>query len=174
MGLLWTIFWPMAVGVAMIGAVAGVLFFGKRGVAPARRRRLAILLLGLGATIAIALLSSGPLGAANRLTFQVERDARATLTHYEMGQIDARLERSPLRRRLVMVGPADDFQRTELVRMMEELPGVEEARWNHQPALLPLPLFLEAMLLAIVGYLVGLVLAYVVELRRRSHRYDRY
>ena len=174
MGLLWAIFWPMAVGAAMIGGVAGVLFFGKHGIAPAKNRRVTIVMLGLVAVIAIALLSSGPLGAADRLTFLVERDARTTLTHYEMGQVDASLERSPLRRRLVMVGPADDFQRTELVRMMEELPGVEEARWNHHRALLPLPLFMEAMLLAFVGYLVGLVLAYIVELRRRSHGYDQY
>lgn len=173
MELLWTIFWPMAVGAAMIGALAGVLYFGKHGIAPARNRRRAILVIGLAAVILIALLSSGPFGGARRLAAGIERDARATLVHYEMQSVQGQLQRSPLRRRLILAGPADDFQRTELVRMMEELPGVEEARWNRHPALFPLPLIAEVLLLAIVGYLVGLVLAYVVELRRRSHRYDR-
>ncbi|QNN64691.1 hypothetical protein H9L12_10490 [Sphingomonas rhizophila] len=173
MELLWTVFWPMAVGAAAIGAVAGVLFFGRHGVAPTRKRKQAIIAGGFVATLAIALLSSGPFGGADRFTGSDERRARDTMVHYEVGQVRARYQRSPLRRRFILAGPADEFQRTELVRIMEELPGVSEARWNRKPAFFPLPLVVEVCLLAIVGYLVGLILAYIVELRRRSHRYDR-
>jgi hypothetical protein len=171
MELLWTIFWPMTVGAAAIGAVAGVLYFGPYGVT--RQRRRSILLGGFAVTILIAVLSSGPLGGARRFVGRDESVARATLVHYEMAPVSAHYERSPLRRRMILAGPADDFQRTELVRIMEELPGVSEARWNRKPATFPLPFIVEVMLLALVGYIVGLILAYVVELRRRSHRYDR-
>ena len=171
MELLWTIFWPMTVGAAAIGAVAGVLYFGPYGVT--RQRRRLFVVGGFVATTLIALLSSGPFGGARRFIAQDETIARATLVHYEMAPISAHYEHSPLRRRMILAGPADDFQRTELVRIMEELPGVSEARWNRKPALFPLPFIAEVMLLALVGYIVGLILAYVVELRRRSHRYDR-
>ena len=173
MELLWTIFWPMAVGAAAIGAVAGVLFFGRHGVVPTQKRKRLILAAGLLLTLLVALLSSGPFGGADRFAATDERRARDTLAYYELAQVQARFERSPLRRRLILSGPADEFQRTELVRILEELPGVSEARWNRKPAFLPLPLIVEVSLLASIGYLVGLVLAYVVELRRRSHRYDR-
>jgi hypothetical protein len=46
-----------------------------------------------------------------------------------MAGVSARLERGPLRRRLVLTGPADDFQRAELVRILDEVPGVAEVRW---------------------------------------------
>ena len=36
------------------------------------------------------------------------------------------------------------------------------------------PLLLEAELLGLVGFSAGLVIAYVVELRRRARRYDRF
>ena len=46
-----------------------------------------------------------------------------------MTQVTARLQRDPLTRRLILSGPADDFQRGELVRRMEALPGIGEATW---------------------------------------------
>ena len=40
------------------------------------------------------------------------------------------MERSPLRRRVILSGPADDFQRGEIKRMVEAQPGVGEAIWS--------------------------------------------
>lgn len=37
-----------------------------------------------------------------------------------------------------------------------------------------MPLLIEAELMALGGFSVGVLLAYLVELRRRAHRYDRY
>lgn len=37
-----------------------------------------------------------------------------------------------------------------------------------------MPLLVEAELLALGGFCVGLLLAYLVELRRRAHRWDRF
>jgi hypothetical protein len=97
--------------------------------------RRAILFMGLAATIGFAALWHGPLGAGNRLATQVETSARRTLDYYELPMIQANLQRRPLSRRLVLSGPADDFQRSELVRILDETPGVLDVRWD--PASLP-------------------------------------
>ncbi|MCL6699049.1 hypothetical protein LZ496_09680 [Sphingomonas sp. NSE70-1] len=97
--------------------------------------RRTIVLLGLAATIGFAGLWHGPLGAGERLASDVETTARRTLDYYELPMIQAKLQRGPLSRRLILSGPADDFQRSELVRMLDETPGVLEVRWD--PASLP-------------------------------------
>ncbi len=89
-----------------------------------------ILLLGLGATMGLAALWHGPLGAGERLANHVESSARRTLDYYELPMIQAKLQRNPLSRRLVLSGPADDFQRSELVRILDETPGVLDVRWD--------------------------------------------
>ena len=94
-----------------------------------------ILLLGLAATVGSTALWHGPLGAGERLASETEARARQTLDYYELPMIQAKLQRGPLSRRLVLSGPADDFQRSELVRILDETPGVLEVRWD--PTSLP-------------------------------------
>ena len=97
--------------------------------------RRTILLLGLAATVGFTALWHGPMGAGDRLAAHVEGEARRTLDHYEMLTIQAKLHRGPLSRRLMLSGPADDFQRSELIRILDETPGVLDVRWD--PASLP-------------------------------------
>lgn len=97
--------------------------------------RSAIVAIGMASTAAITAGWHGPLGAGDRLATGIETTARATLDRYEMAQVDAALERQPLSRRLILSGPADAFQRRELVRILSEIPGVAEVRWD--PASLP-------------------------------------
>lgn len=97
-----------------------------------RRQKLA---LGLFLALLLGWLYHGPIGTADRFAATVESRARAELVRNEMGMITARLERRPLTRTLVLSGPADDFQRGELVRIMGEIPGVGSVRWD--PASLP-------------------------------------
>lgn len=97
--------------------------------------RRTIFLLGFAAVLGFTALWHGPLGAGDRLARQAEASARRTLNHYEMPMIQARMQRGPLSRRLVLNGPADDFQRSELVRILDTTPGVLEVRWD--PASLP-------------------------------------
>ena len=98
------------------------------------KRNLAIA-LGAAAVLAETALWHGPLGAGDRLAGKIERTARAELRHLEMPMVTARLERGPLRRRLVLSGPADDFQQRELVRILDEIPGVAGVRWANPPSL---------------------------------------
>lgn len=98
-----------------------------------------LLLLGAAATLGVAEIYHGPLGASDRLEGRVERAARAELDRQEMRQITARLEDKPLTRTLILSGPADDFQRGELVRILNEVPGVAAVEWD--PTSLPVEHF---------------------------------
>ena len=158
MSVLWTYFWPLFAAGLVIGVVAGRIAFAKRS-----KRAL---VAGAGLCLVAAGLWHGPMGAAGRLTASVDRMTRQALEYYEMTQVAARLDRAPLNRQLILEGPADDFQRSELARVLSEIPGVSRARWSPQFAL---PLIVEAMIAAILGFLAGLLLAYLVELHRRHN-----
>ena len=95
----------------------------------------------------------------------VERTAREALDYYEMPKVTAHLHRHPLTRTLVLSGAADDFQTSELARLLSQLPGVSGARWTETPS--GPPLIAEAAAVSVLGFLFGLLLAYLVELRRR-------
>lgn len=94
-----------------------------------------VVALGSAAVVASTWLWHGPLGHGERLAARAEAAARAQLDRDEMVQVQARMERGPLSRRLVLSGPADDFQRREIKRRMELIPGVGVAVWS--PASLP-------------------------------------
>ena len=97
--------------------------------------RLAIFGAGVAATLGFGAIWHGPVGAGDAFAARADALARATLDHYEMTAVSARLERSPLSRTMVLSGRADSFQRTELVRILREVPGVSNVRWD--PASLP-------------------------------------
>ena len=128
--------------------------------------------LGFAASILLALAWHGPGGAAARMARAIETDIAQMLRYYEMTAVSGRLERGPLRRRIIYRGPADDFQRTQLVIEAEHRPGVGEARWNRSTEVLryPLPLWFEAVALATAAFVLGMVLAYAGSLRRREER----
>ncbi len=94
-----------------------------------------ILLPGLGTVMAFAAVWHGPLGAGERLAGRAEIVARRTLDYYDLPMIQAGMARGPLSRRLILSGPADDFQRSELVRILDDIPGVVSVSWD--PASLP-------------------------------------
>lgn len=98
-------------------------------------KRTPVLILGIAAVIAQTWLWHAPLDAGERLVARAEAAARAQLDRDEMTQVRARMERGPLSRRLVLSGPADDFQRREIKRRMELIPGVGLAVWS--PSSLP-------------------------------------
>jgi hypothetical protein len=126
MSLIWEFYWPVLVLAAFLGLAAGLVDFRK----PRGRRNYALFGSAGIAVLLVALAWHGPGGAADRLSMTVERTARLTLHNYEMRQVSARLERGPLRRTLVLSGPANDFQQRELLRIMNLIPGVQAVRWD--------------------------------------------
>lgn len=97
--------------------------------------RAAIFLAGIATTLAFGALWHGPLGGGERFADRADRIARATLDYYELPAVSARIERGPLTRRMILAGPADSFQRSELVRIMGQVPGISAVRWD--PTSLP-------------------------------------
>lgn len=95
--------------------------------------RRAILGLGIAATMGTTALWHGPLGTADRFSGRIEQTARRTLDYYELPHVSARVERGPVTRRVILSGPADDFQQAELVRIMSNIPGVGDVRWANPP-----------------------------------------
>ena len=93
-----------------VGILSGAIGFRPRG-----RRNLA-LAIGVAVAILLAGLWHGPLGAADRLASDIERRARATFVFYEIPQVSGHVHHDPLTRRVLLSGPADDFQQRELVR----------------------------------------------------------
>ena len=156
-------FWAYFLPIFVIGLLAGILGPSVGYRRPVRRRTAwaSAIVVALGAT----LLWHGPFGAADRLSAKVESDARLSLNSWEMPQIRAHLHHGPLTRRILLAGPADDFQRSELVRIIETIPGVSRATWSPDGG--GVPLIVEGLAAAVPGFLLGLLLAYLVELRRR-------
>jgi hypothetical protein len=179
MSLLWAYFWPpFAIGIT-IGLIAGLVGFRLKVVRPADRprefefvrppprRRALALIAGVAASIVATALWHGPFGAADRFTIEVERNARRALDYYEMPRVTAHLHRGPLTRTLVLSGKGDDFQISELARLLSQLPGVSKAVWSDKAG--GAPLISEAAGVSILGFLFGLLLAYLVELHRRHN-----
>lgn len=151
--------WPPFAVALLCGVIAGALWL--------RRERQGFVVAGALAAFAGAAVWHGPLGASERFTAVVENHAAVALADFEMTQVQAQLQRRPLTRQLALRGTADDFQRSELVRILSSIPGVSSATWSSGAR--AVPLIAQALLAAAVGFLLGLLLAYLVELRRRHN-----
>ena len=182
MMVLWHFYMPAVLAALLIGVIAGRYGFRREvptprpgadapepePANPARRRK--FLLGGLAAAILVTGAWHIGRGAGQFSTY-VESMAAAELRYQEMTAVTANIERAPLRRTLLLQGPADDFQRSELVRIMGNIPGASTARWVSPPqgTRTFLPLIVEAEILALLGFLFGLLLSFLLELRRRSN-----
>lgn len=161
MSILWSYFWPcFAIGL-LVGGPIGTIAYRR----PARRR--IALAVGAFLTIVLGTLWHGPLGGADRLAVALEQNARTVLVKNDApAGIDVRIQHGPLSRRLILSGPGDDFQRGEAARLVSEIAGVSDAGWSRSSAV---PLIVEGLATAIIGFLFGLALAYLVDLRRRNN-----
>ena len=158
-----TAFWQFFLPLFAAGFAAAIIA-GRIGFRGDRLRR--SLACGAAAALAFTLLWDGPLGAAGRFAATVEHEARFVLDDWEMPAVSGHLQRAPLTRRLELSGPADNFQRRELAKLMSLVPGVGRASWSRDRAI---PLVIEAAVTALLGFLLGLMLAYFIELRRRHN-----
>lgn len=154
--------WPgFAIGLTL-GAIIGTVVLHRRMTGA---RRLGWIGGAALAAIASVAIHSGPLGAANRFSTDIERFSRLALDNLEMTQVDARLGRGPLSRKLYLSGPADDFQRSELSLIMGNVPGVSTATWDRGER--ALPLVVQGALIALAGVALGWFLAGLLEWHRR-------
>ena len=158
MSAFWSYFWPCFAAGLIAGGPAGTIAFRRRS------KRAGALAAGAVVALALAALWHGPLGAADRFEATVQPEIQRTLVHYEMTHVTAHLHHGPLTRRVMLSGPANDFQQQGLVGFMNDLPGVSSSTWSSSAGV---PLIVEAFGVALLGFLFGLLLAYLAELRRR-------
>ena len=169
---------PLSAGMAF-GVIAGAAAFRVKIVRPKerprepdlieqpRQRRLTFLAAGAALSILAAALWHGPLGAADRFAARIERSAREVLAaNYAPGGVNVHIQRGPLTRQLMLSGPSNDFQQAEAARLLRLIPGVSDASWTPSAGI---PLIVEGAIVAILGFLFGLLLAYLAELRRRHN-----
>ena len=162
MSLLWDLYWPVIVAAAVAGVIAGAFGFRRK-----KRGRFS-LATGIAAALLIAWIWHGPIGTGERFASSVESETRRVLVDWEMPSVRAIVARDPVKRTLILSGSADEFQRAELVRILNYVPGVSNVRWANSPETFTLPLLVEAELAALISFGIGLLLAYLLELRRRS------
>jgi hypothetical protein len=180
MNAFWTYFWPAFGAGLLCGVIAGIVAFREPRVrakptqadtdaalAGWKRRRVRAILAGAVAAIALTGVWHGPLGAADRFSTEVERSARQVLAANEApAGLNARIHHGPLTRQLILSGPGNDFQQGEAARLLGQIPGVSDATWTRS---MGVPLIVQGAIAAVLGFLLGLVLAYLVELRRRHN-----
>ena len=159
MNALWSYFWPPLGAGLIVGIIAGDFAFRRQ------RTRTAALTIGVVLSLALAALWHGPFGAADRFAAEVERTMRLALVYNEIPEVSAHLHHDPLTRRAFLSGPADDFQRGQLLLVMDQVPGVESASWSAGRS--GIPLIVEGAAIGLLGFLLGLLVAYLRELRRR-------
>jgi hypothetical protein len=178
MNAFWAYFWPPFAAALIIGLIGGLIAFRAprvrskhtdaeldEAVAKWRQRRLRAIVAGLLLSIATACLWHGPLGAADRFSSEVERTARQVLADNDAPTgMAVQIHRGPLTREMILSGPADDFQHAESVRLVGLIPGVSDATWTRSAGI---PLIVQGAIAAVLGFLLGLLLAYLIELRRR-------
>jgi hypothetical protein len=173
----WGYFLPVFCTGTVFGAIAGSGAFRVKIVRrkdrpgepdlvdPPRRRRTAFLLAGASLSIVAAALWHGPFGAADRFSSAIERSAREVLAYNDAPTgMSVRIHRGPLTRQLILSGPGNDFQQSEAARLLRQIPGVSDATWTRRGGI---PLIVQGAIAALLGFLLGLLLAYLVELRRR-------
>jgi hypothetical protein len=158
MNAFWTYFLPPFGAGLAVGIIAGDFAFRRRG------WRIPAVAIGVALTIALAALWHGPVGAAGRFASEVDQTIRKTIVFWEIPQVDGHLHRGPLTRRAMLSGPADDYQRSELVRIIGEVPGVSSATWSSDAGL---PLIVEGAGAALLGFIFGMLVAYLRDMRRR-------
>ena len=158
MNAFWTYFWPPLGAGLIVGVIAGdIAYRGRFG-------RALVLAAGVAISLALAALWHWPLGAADHFTREVEQTVRRAMIYNEIPEVSGHLHRDPLTRRVLLSGPADDFQRGQLVEIINQVPGVESVSWTGGSGI---PLIVEGLAAALVGFLLGLLVAYLRELRRR-------
>jgi hypothetical protein len=173
----WSYFLPAFCAGLVFGAIAGLGAFRVKIVRPKdrprepdlvdqpRQRRVAFLVLGAALSIAAAALWHGPLGAGDRLAAKIERIAREVLAANDAPSgVHVQIHHGPLTRQLMLSGPSDDFQQAEAARLLRQIPGVSDASWTPSAGI---PLIVQGAIASLLGFLLGLLLAYLVELRRR-------
>ena len=96
-------------------------------------------LIGLAAALAAGLISHGPLGRGESFIDALEARAKHRIRTTGLPGIEVRMQRDPLRRRAILSGPADRFQREGqgsypgINARIENIEGFSDLAWPNPP-----------------------------------------
>lgn len=79
-------------------------------------------LIGLAAALVVALVAYWPLGMGQAFVDRLEEGARTMIARAEVPGVTVAMQRSPLARKALLTGPANQFQREG----MGSLPGINQ------------------------------------------------
>lgn len=142
-------------------------------------RRSVKIAIGLLATLVMGWIYHGPLGRGQALVDMLEGQAKVAVAQAELPGIKVRMIRDPLARVARLSGSANDLQREGLGGQLgindfvRDVPGISSVRWDDEPAARSpvVPLLAETELLALLAYLIGLGLGWLLFGRRRRESF---
>ena len=122
------------------------------------------LLIGVAAALLAGWIFHGPFGRGETYASRLEAQAQAVVTEAELTEVRARVDRAPLARRILMSGPANEFQREGqgyfpgLNDRIGGLRGIAAIQWADEPPRRgwPLPLLVETEIMVLIAFLAGL------------------
>lgn len=96
-------------------------------------------LIGLAAALIVGWIAHGPLGRGEAFVNQLETGAQAAVADAAIPGVTVGMQRSPLARKAVLSGPADQFQREGqgslpgLNQRVLNVPGISRIEWSNTP-----------------------------------------
>ena len=125
-------------------------------------------LIGLAAVGGMTWVAHGPMGNGAALVDRLEAEATAVVAKTEIPGIQVHLGRNPLSRHATLSGNADAFQRNGqgelkgLTQLVDDVKGISSVSWADEAPKEETPLLLEVMIQAVLAYLLGLGVAYLL------------
>ena len=101
--------------------------------------RIAKFLIGLAAALVVALVAYWPLGMGQAFADRLEAGARIMIARAEVPGITVKMQRSPLARKALLTGPANQFQREGMGSLpginqrVLAVPGMGRVEWTNPP-----------------------------------------
>lgn len=101
--------------------------------------RIAKFLAGLAAALVVALVAYWPLGMGQAFVDRLEEGANIMVARAEVPGVTVQMQRSPLARKALLTGPANQFQREGMGSLpginqrVLAVPGMSRVEWTNPP-----------------------------------------
>ena len=101
--------------------------------------RMSKFLIGLAASLVVALLVYWPLGMGEAFVDRLDEGAHIMIARADVAGVTVRMQRAPLARKALLSGPANQFQREGMGSLpginqrVLAVPGMSRVEWTNPP-----------------------------------------
>lgn len=101
--------------------------------------RISKFLIGLAAALVVALVTYWPIGMGAAFVDRLETGANIMVARADVRGVTVRMQRSPLARKALLTGPANQFQREGMGSLpginqrVLAVPGMSRVEWTNPP-----------------------------------------